>query len=187
MTVTRPGPNRRATARRHLVAAGAGALRVGGPASEAGVGGQIPEQGSSADGVVAMAELGGDEVGHPDAAQGIDLRGDRGLVADNGHVGGSSGALLVEHRPVGGELAVDGEHLGGPLPGAVRVAGHAHGEQAHDPRRWTARIGGCGGDRRTMWLSIVAGPVIHNTVPSASRPASRSIRGASAASSTGTS
>ena len=39
----------------------------------------------------------------------------------------------------------------------------------------------------TMWLSIVAGPVIHNTVPSASRPASRSIRGASAASSTGTS
>ena len=62
------------------------------------------------------AELAGREVGDAGIGQPADACGDRGLVADDGDVGRALGAFAVEHRPVAGELAVDGVGLRGPRP-----------------------------------------------------------------------
>ena len=54
------------------------------------------------------------------------------FVSDDRHVRRARGTLAVEHGPVGRQLTVDGEDSGGPLPGAIGVAGDTDGEKAHD-------------------------------------------------------
>ncbi len=83
-------------------------------------------------GLVARGD--GDEVGRADRAQPRELRSDRGLVADDGDVGGTVGTLGVEHRAVDGEVAVARELLarGGATVGLV--VGDDRGQRDDDTR-----------------------------------------------------
>ena len=76
----------------------------------------------------------GDEVGGADSLQPRELRGDRPLVADDRDVGGAGDTLLVEHRPVDGDVAVPRELLarGGPAVGLV--VGDDGGQRDDDAR-----------------------------------------------------
>jgi hypothetical protein len=59
----------------------------------------------------------------------------------DGHVGGPVHLLLVEEPAVGGQLAVDGELAGGPLPGLVHVGCDRH-RQADNHLRGRSPGGG---------------------------------------------
>src|SRR5688572_8403894 len=95
---------------------------------------EVPQQGPRPLGVVARPELGGGEVGDTGGGQAGHLFGDLVLRADEGDVAGPGGTLLVEHRPVRGQVAVDGEDLVGPLTGRVRIVGDTDRQGGHDPR-----------------------------------------------------
>ena len=82
----------------------------------AAVGGQVPgEGGEEGAGAVLVFGGGGEDVGaqlvDAEGGQRLEAGGDRGLVADDGGVGGIGPALPVEHGPVRRLHAVNGERL----------------------------------------------------------------------------
>src|SRR5947199_9353860 len=90
--------------------------------------------------LLPRAERGGAEVGGPGVGDRLQLLGHALLVAHDGHVAGPDRALLVQHGPIGRQLAVDGEGAVGPLLGPLRVVGDADGQADHHPRRRTSRL-----------------------------------------------
>ena len=77
----------------------------------------------------------------PAVEQRLDLRGDRGLVADDGGVGRPGGAAEVEDALVVRQHAVDGELLGGGRSGLGDVVVHGDGQAGDDARRRPPGLG----------------------------------------------
>ena len=149
-------------------------------------GGQLAQERTCSVGVFPGRERCRGEVGDAGVGEGGELSGDGLLVADDGDVSGTGSAFEVEHRPIRRELAVDREQLVGALAGGLGVGGDSDGKRAHTTRgAGRPAASAAAVILGTTWDSTVSRPVIHNTVPSATDPASSSIRGARAASRTG--
>ena len=106
---------------------------------------------------------------------------DGALVPHDRDVGRPLGALAVEHRTVGGQHAVDLEAACGRLAGSRHLGGDRDRQADDDARRGRPAAAAASQMRGTVCSRSVCGPVIQVIVPSVSRPASASMRGASAA------
>ena len=137
--------------------------------------------------VVAGAELGGDEVGDARVGEPPDLGAHRRLVADDREVLGPGRALRGRASPgTTGSMPYTWKTFAARPCARVHVARDAHRHAGADPRARPAGRGRRLRDRRhRVATRACSAPVIQVTVPSATVPASSSIFGPSAATSTG--
>ena len=128
----------------------------------------------------------GQQVGGAQFGQVPQLVLHRRFAAHDGDITGAFNPLPFQYGAVAGKGGVVLEERFGPCPGAVGTVGDRHGHLHADPRRGDCRRQPPASCRRGItWSRRVLGPVIQVTVPSVRRPAISSIRGPSAAITTG--
>ena len=126
------------------------------------------------------------DVGRAGVEQRLQLRGDRGLVADDRRVGGRCGAAqfddALEVRPAG----VQRRGLGLRVSRFVDVVVDGDGQTGDDSRRRPTGAAAAALISGATCSPITCGVASQSTVPSATSPATRSSRGPSADTRTGT-